>query len=76
MKKISAVFFMLFMLVSLNSFCQGNADVEMADMLRSDGKIYTVVMALGVILTGLILFLLRVDRKVFRLENQMPKKDS
>lgn len=76
MKKISALLFILFMLVSLNAFSQGNADVEMADVLRRDGKIYTVVIALVVILTGLILFLVRIDRKIFRLENQMMKKDS
>jgi hypothetical protein len=36
----------------------------MADTLRSNGKIYTVVIGLVIILTGVVLFLLRVEKKV------------
>jgi len=39
----------------------------MADTLRRDGKIYTVVISLVVVLTGVVIFLIRVDRKVNRL---------
>jgi hypothetical protein len=60
---------------SFNALCQGNPDVEMADLLRRDGKIYTVVFVLVVILTGMIIFLVRVDRKLFRLEKQFQKKE-
>lgn len=42
-------------------------EVEMADVLRRDGKIYTVVIGLVVIVTGLVLFLLRVEKCVKRL---------
>lgn len=42
-------------------------EVEMADVLRRDGKIYTVVIGLVVIVTGLVLFLLRVEKRVKRL---------
>ncbi len=75
MKKFKLPLLILLTFVSLNSFCQGNDNVEMADLLRKDGKIYTVVIALVVILTGMILFLLRVDRKLFRLEKQFEKRD-
>jgi hypothetical protein len=47
----------------------------MADLLRKDGKIYTVVVGLVVILTGMILFLIRVDRKIFRIEKEIQKKE-
>ena len=39
----------------------------MADVLRRDGKIYTVVIGLVVVVTGLVIFLVRVDRRVERL---------
>lgn len=47
-----------------------NADVEMADSLRSNGKIYVVVVGLVIILTGLIVLLLRIEKKLRQLENQ------
>lgn len=75
MKKFKLPLLILLNFVSCNVFCQGNESVEMADLLRKDGKIYTVVIALVVILTGMILFLLRVDRKLFRLEKQFEKRD-
>jgi len=52
---------------------QSTEKVEMADVLRQDGKIYTVVFGLVVILTAMIILLIRVDRKVFRLEKEMKK---
>lgn len=75
MKKFKFSLLMMLTVVTFNAFCQGNDNVEMADLLRKDGKIYTVVIALVVILTGVILFLLRVDRKLFHLEKQFEKKD-
>lgn len=42
--------------------------IEMADRLRSDGKIYVVVAVVLVILVGLILYVVRLDRKISRLE--------
>ncbi len=47
-----------------------NSDVEMADTLRRDGKIYVVVAVIVTVLVGLILYLIRLDRKVSRLEQQ------
>jgi len=64
MKYNKLILFLVLMLSSFQSFCQANAPVEMADTLRSNGKIYTVVIGLVVILTGVVLFLLRIDKKV------------
>lgn len=69
--KIISIFVLLF--TSLQSFCQSNEKVEMADVLRQDGKIYTVVAGLVVILTAMIILLLRVDRKISKLEKQLKK---
>jgi hypothetical protein len=46
----------------------GNAHVEMAGLLRSNGKIYVVVAVLATILLGLFLYLIRLERKIGRLE--------
>ena len=64
MKYNKLILFLVLMLSGFQSFCQANAPVEMADTLRSNGKIYTVVIGLVVILTGVVLFLLRIDKKV------------
>jgi CcmD family protein len=47
------------------------AGPEMADQLRQDGKIYVVVAVVVVILVGLLLYLISLDRKVGRLEKEL-----
>jgi len=60
------------LLTSLISFGQdSSAKVEMAEAMRSNGKIYVVVAVLAIIFTGLIIFLITIDRKVKKLEKQM-----
>lgn len=44
--------------------------VEMADTLRSTGKIYVVVTVISVILIALILYLFTIDRRVKKLEKR------
>ncbi len=46
-------------------------EVEMADTLRQDGKIYVVVIVLLTVLGGMIAYLVTLDRKVTKLEKQM-----
>lgn len=42
--------------------------LEMADRLRADGKIYVVVAVLLTIFVGIIAYVIRLDRKISRLE--------
>jgi uncharacterized membrane protein YqhA len=44
--------------------------VEMADAMRSNGKIYVVVAVLTTILAGLVLYLFRLERKIKQLEKE------
>lgn len=44
---------------------------EMADALRQSGKIYVVVLVVVIIVSGLLLYLVRLDRKVSRLEKEV-----
>ena len=47
-----------------------NEKPQMADAMRSNGKIYVVVAVLLVILAGLFLYLFQTDRKLTRLEQK------
>jgi CcmD family protein len=44
--------------------------IEMADRMRQEGKIYVVVGCVLVVLAGMIFYLVRIDKKVSRLEKQ------
>ena len=48
--------------------------VPMADQLRSQGKIYVVVIMILIILVGLILYLFLMDKKVKKLEKLVSEK--
>ncbi|MFZ1313681.1 MAG: hypothetical protein WAR38_12510, partial [Chitinophagaceae bacterium] len=41
---------------------------EMADLMRENGRIYVVVAVVLTILIGLILYVVRLDKKISRLE--------
>jgi CcmD family protein len=43
---------------------------EMADTMRSNGKIYVVVLVLATIFAGIIAYLVRLDRKITKLEKE------
>lgn len=43
---------------------------EMADTMRSNGRIYVVVAVVLVILLGLILYLVRLDRRITKMEKE------
>jgi len=44
------------------------SEVEMADEFRADGKIYVVVTTVLIVLIGLFLFLIYLDKKITKLE--------
>lgn len=46
-------------------------EVEMADKFRADGKIYVVVAVVGIILAGMFVFLILLDRRVGKLEKEV-----
>jgi CcmD family protein len=45
-----------------------NEKPQMAEGMRANGKIYVVVAVLLIILTGIFIYLIRLDRKMSRLE--------
>jgi uncharacterized membrane protein len=62
-------FIVLSSFFSMISFAQTN-QVEMADTMRSNGKIYTVVAVCLTILIGLFLYVMSVDIKLRKLEKE------
>lgn len=66
------VTFLLF-LVSFAGYAQQPA--EMADTMRSNGKIYVVVGIILIVLAGLIAYLFLLDRKVKKLENLLEQRN-
>jgi uncharacterized membrane protein (DUF485 family) len=55
--------------ICLTIFAQDSSAVPMADELRRNGKIYVVVAVILTIFIGIILYLIRLDRKISKLEN-------
>jgi uncharacterized integral membrane protein len=64
------LFAFMLMLVSAITFAQNNGSVEMADTMRQNGKIYVVVAVILTIFTGIIIYLVRLDRKITKLERE------
>ena len=69
MKKMLNVLFL--MMISHLAMAQ---DAEMADLMRSNGKIYVVVGIILIVLVGLISYLFLLDRKITRLESKLSEK--
>jgi len=52
---------------------QTNPPVEMADTMRSNGKIFVVVAVIVTLFSGIIIYLISLDRKISRLEKDAGK---
>jgi len=47
-----------------------NTQVEMADIMRSNGKIYVLTGIIGIVLGGILVYVVQTDRKISNLEKQ------
>ncbi len=68
MKILSKSILLLLFLINSALVNAQQAPVEMADTMRSNGRIYVVVAVVTTILIGLLLYVFRLDRKISRLE--------
>ena len=48
-----------------------NKNVDMADMMRENGKIYVVVGVIVIIFLGLTFYAIRIDRKLSKIEGDI-----
>jgi len=63
-------FLMSFSMLLFFLFTKAQDKAEMADTMRSNGRIYVVVAVVLVILIGLFLYLVRLDRKISKFEKE------
>ena len=68
MKKISVL--ALLLLGSVAAFAQQTDQVEMADAMRSSGKIYVVIATIVIIFIGLAIYLFSIDRRLKKIEKE------
>lgn len=65
--------FLALLLLTASQVANGQ-NAEMADAFRAEGKIYVVVAIILIVLTGLILYLFLLDRKLNKLEEMIKSK--
>ncbi len=46
------------------------SDVEMADLLHENGKIYVVVAVIAIIFVGIVVYLVTIDRRLTKIEKE------
>ena len=63
----------LFALMLLATIGRAQDSIEMADTMRSEGKIYVVIAVVLIILFGLLFYLTRLDKKIGQLEKELKK---
>lgn len=72
MKKSGLISLFILLLCSIFAQAQSTAQpVEMADRMRSNGKIYVVVAVLVIILWGLFAYLKSLEIKIKRIEKNI-----
>ncbi len=54
----------------VTAFAQQNQPVEMADAMRSSGKIYVVIATIVIIFVGLAIYLFSIDRRLKKIEKE------
>jgi CcmD family protein len=60
--------FLCLILCNILAFAQQSSNVEMADAMRSSGKIYVVVGVICIVFIGLAIYLFAIDRRLKKIE--------
>lgn len=69
MKKI--IILLALILNFVTAFAQQSSDgVDMADTMRSSGKIYVVIVTIVIIFVGLAIYLFMMDRRLKKIEKE------
>ena len=68
MKKIFVSALLLLSYTAL--FAQQNQPVEMADAMRSSGRIYVVIATIAIVFAGLAIYLFSIDRRLKKIEKE------
>lgn len=70
MKKI------IFLILNVIAFSAMAQEVEMADKLREDGKIYVVLGVISIVLAGIFIYLILQDRRINKLMRERKHLDN
>ncbi|MEP7165887.1 MAG: CcmD family protein [Ferruginibacter sp.] len=70
MNKLFSRFSLLLCALLAGSNLIAQDKVEMADVMRSNGKIYVVVAVCLIILIGLFFYVMMLDRKISKIEKE------
>ena len=65
MKRIFSLILMLLCFVAVKA-----QNVEMADKMRSEGKIYVVIGTIVIVFAGLAVYLFTIDRRLKKIEKE------
>lgn len=68
MKKLFSIILMLLSFVAVKA--QNGEAVEMADVMRSSGKIYVVIGTIVIVFAGLAFYLFNIDRRLKKIEKE------
>ncbi len=68
MNKLFSRLSLLFCSLLISSYLFAQDKPEMADLMRSNGKIYVVVAVCLIILIGLFIYVMMLDRKMRKME--------
>ncbi|KXX71632.1 CcmD family protein [Flammeovirga sp. SJP92] len=60
--------------IPITSADYGNNGIEMADVMRDNGKIYVVVAVIAALWVGMTVYLFMVDKKVSKLEKMVEEQ--
>lgn len=71
-KKITSFILMILLTLTIPSivWAQGNGESAIGETMRSSGRIYVVIAVILTILIGLFIYLIRLDRKIGKLEKE------
>ena len=60
---------------SFSAVAQNSGQVEMADGLRTSGKIYVVVAVIALIILGMLILLFGMDKRISKIEKSVSNKN-
>ena len=70
MKNLKKISLLLMIMITSTIILAQDEKVEMADKMRDNGRIYVVVAVVLTILIGLIMYVVRLDKKMTQLEKE------
>jgi uncharacterized membrane protein len=74
MKYSILTFLFALLFLDTNSQSITNQSASMADVMRSNGKIYVVVAVVVTILVGLIIYLIKIEKNITALEKEVKQQ--